>query len=656
MTVPLLARCGFDLPRLTFAGWTALAACAALALAWLIGLEHPQWSAMTVWTASQPTRGHLLEKSFFRVAGTTSGTIAGVVLVLASNLHPALMVGGLALWVGLCAGIGNLQRGFVSYGTILAGVTAAMVALFDTAHPDRVLHLGADRLATVLTGVVVAMVVGLVFIPSVAASPLQARVRGMLADLMQALADHRGAPPPPGDTAHRLLSDMAAIEEMLDLHGAGSLRSRREARATRVLLGVTLPVLQWLRGAGTGLTAEMGRRLEAAALALRGDDPEAALEALQRAMAVAPSSDLSELLLPVAEALRTWSSGSMAPSAEAPPVVLHRDWIGAREAMTRAMVTIALFGAFWLVSGWSAGAFMLLGTSVMVSMFSTFDNPAHTMRFVFLGQCLGVLGALACRWLAWPLAGSEAGMIALAMPFILFGALLVGHQRTVTTSFDYNMVLLLMLQPAWPLTGSFEHSATIGLSILAAPLAAMLAYRFIYPTGLQRRIETLITMMLHDLADLAGDPKALGHRQRWRARLYHRMFRLVRLSERSGRANLQVLDSSLALLDLGHVAMRSHEMLEQAGMNAADRRPVAAVLARMRQVGVRSDLLGRALGRASRRLAGADADLFARAAAGLAAQPEFFRSRMTSLLVRMAVGWHAQRLGWWRSRTPSGHG
>lgn len=628
MTPPFLTRCGFDLPRLTYAGRTAAAACMAFALAWLAGLEHPQWSAMTVWAASQPTRGQLLEKGFFRFAGTISGTIAGVVLVLASTLHPALMVGGLALWVGLCAGIGNLQRGFVAYGTILAGITAAMVALVDTAHPDHVLYLGADRLATVLTGVVVAMVVGLLFAPPAAASPLQARVRGLLADLMQALAGRRHEEPLQEDAAYRMLSDMAAIEEMLDPHGAGSLRSRREARATRVLLGATLPVLLWLRSAKGGLTAEMGEILHDVALALRAGNAEAALDALHKAITVAPSSEPGEILRPVAQALRDWHAGGVAPSAEAPPVVLHRDWIGAREAMIRAAVTITIFGAAWLVTGWSAGAFMLLGTAVMVSMFSTFDNPAQTMRFVFLGQCAGALGALACRWLAWPLAETEAGMIAMTMPFILLGALLVGHRRTVSASFDYNMVLMLMLQPAWPLTGTLGHSVAIGLSIVAAPLAAMLAYRFIYPTGLQRRIETLITMMLHDLGDLAADPDALGHRRLWRARLYHRMFRLVRLSERSGRTYLPVLDSSLALLDLSHVAMRSHEMLAQAGMNAGERRAVAAVLARMRQVGARPERLGLALDRASRRLAGADAGLFARAAGGLAAHPDFFRPRM----------------------------
>ena len=65
-------------------------------------------------------------------------------------------------------GAGNVLRGFISYGTILAGYSASMVALLSTAHPDRVLLLGVDRFLTVFTGVAVAMLVGLLFTPKAA--------------------------------------------------------------------------------------------------------------------------------------------------------------------------------------------------------------------------------------------------------------------------------------------------------------------------------------------------------------------------------------------------------------------------------------------------------------------------------------------------------
>jgi hypothetical protein len=66
------ARWGFDPVRLRQHLRTAFAACLALLAAWQLGLEHPQWAAMATWAASQPLRGQLLEKSFFRVAGTVA--------------------------------------------------------------------------------------------------------------------------------------------------------------------------------------------------------------------------------------------------------------------------------------------------------------------------------------------------------------------------------------------------------------------------------------------------------------------------------------------------------------------------------------------------------------------------------------------------------
>src|SRR5690554_669273 len=96
-----LTRLGFNVPQLTFSLRTALASGLAMLLAWWIGLEHPQWSAMTVWAVSQPVRGMLLEKSLFRALGTLLGTLFGVMLVLLTGDNLPYMVVSLALWIGL---------------------------------------------------------------------------------------------------------------------------------------------------------------------------------------------------------------------------------------------------------------------------------------------------------------------------------------------------------------------------------------------------------------------------------------------------------------------------------------------------------------------------------------------------------------------------
>ncbi|MCT4372284.1 FUSC family protein, partial [Yangia mangrovi] len=273
---------------------------------------------------------------------------------------------------------------------------------------------------------------------------------------------------------------------------------------------------------------------------------------------------LAETLRPLAHALARWrapENRSVPGTEDMLPVVLHRDWIGAREAAIRASGALLLFGALWQVTGFAAGAFLLLGMSIMISIFTTFENPIAMLPSVFFGQLLGAGMALVIRCLIWPHAGADWHLVAMVLPFIFAGALLAGHDRGMKVSFDFNMVMLLLLHPALPLTGDFGTSALMALAVVAAPLTALVAYRTVYPPTLRRKQVTLARMMLHDVAALAGDADALRHRAVWRARLYHRMLRLFRLTERSARAQRHALDSGLALLDLGHATMRAHEIL-----------------------------------------------------------------------------------------------
>ncbi|MFD2173778.1 FUSC family protein [Rhodobacter lacus] len=616
-----LVKFGFEPRQLSYAGRTALAACAALSLAWWAGLEHPQWAAMTVWAASQPTRGQLLEKGFFRIAGTISGSVAGVLLVLAGAISPWLLVTGLALWVAACTGIGNLQRGYVSYGTVLAGYTAAMVALLDASHPEQVLGLGADRLATVLTGVLVAMLFGYVFAPPTANPELRRRTAGLIADSLEVLAARlQGETTRPGQGGV-FLAEIAGIEEALEPQAAGSIRSRRVVRSTRALLGEGLSLVLWLRRHRDEATApDLSAPLAAAVAALRAGEAVHARTELAAAAAALGGAEprLKQILTDLGAALLAWHDPGRAATERPLPVVVSRDWIGAREASLRAGGAILLFGAVWQLTQWQAGPFLLLGLSIMISLFSTFENPRAMMRNVFWGSLFGALGALACRWLVWPWAAADWQLIALCFPFILFGPFLVGHRRTTAMSFDYNMTLMLMLQPAWPLAGAFGASLEVGLAILAAPLAAYLAYRLIYPAGLRRRQRMQLVMMLHDLAALAGDDRALAHRPVWRARLYHRCLRLVRLSQKAVRSEDWGARVGFAMMDLGHAVLRAKELQRTPGLDATQARVLAGFMARIGQLPERPERCLAALERLARRMAPQDRRPFRRAADELA--------------------------------------
>ncbi|MBD9375131.1 FUSC family protein [Rhizobium sp. ARZ01] len=608
---------GFVPARFPFALRTALGACAALFIAWLIGLEHPQWSAMTVFAAAQPVRNMLVEKSFFRAIGTIVGTLVGMLLILAAEGHPAFLVVGLAAWIGVCAGFGNVLRGFVGYGTILAGYSAAMVALLETAHPGHLLALGADRALTVLTGVVVGLVVGLFFTPSASETEISGRTRRLAARMLAEMAAvARGGPSITGNDQQALLAEMAAIDDGLDPHGAGSLASRRAARNLRAVIAAQVSSLLWLKTEGSApLDPAIADALDRAARML--EDPGATAQAIallnEATRRTRQNPSLRDVLQRQAAALNNWIGTGSPPSGSVSaehedrnrllhPVVLHRDWIGARHAALRAGFVMLLVGLLWIATGWHAGPYVLLGTSVMISLFSTFENPAFMMRNVLVGQFFGAIAALVCRWLVWPLGTSEIELVFLIMPFILSSVLPLSHRRTMLGGTDYVMVLLLLSQPAYPLSGNFDASLATAAAVVAAPAIALLAYHLVFPTDARRRLDTLITMMVRELQQMAAAPDAAAHRLVWRARLYHRLLRLVRLAQASGERRLSPADGGLAVYALGVAVLSMHEQMQDAALPSGARRALRLALGRIVHIADRPGPVPAALARAAGRL------------------------------------------------------
>lgn len=600
-----LTGIGFDVARMRFALVTAAAACLALLISWSVGLEHPQWSAMAVWAASLPVRGHLLDKSFARFGGTVIGAIYGMGLMVLSGGHPALLVAGLALWVGGCAFAGNIFRAFGSYAAMLSGYSASMVVLLDSAHPDHVLAIGIDRMLTVGVGVLAALVIGWLF-----ASPVddmmpvhQARLltRRILADM----AGKLGKAASSDNEQMDLLGQMAALEGSLDLFSAGSLRRRQSARRIRVLLAALVDAFWWLQSATTAGDASssglVAVELEKAATHA-GDNPSQCEAAMARAIeGLSPEDRVAQILT----VLKAGYSGLDAPS-DVRDVPLHRDWRGARQAMVRAMAAMLVVGAIWLGSGWQMGAFMLLGASIMLTVFSTFESPTAVLKHVFWGQAAGVIGALACRWLVWPLAHSQLELILLTMPFIVFGAFLTGHRGSQRIAFDYNMVMLLLLQPAWPQAVTLPYSLEMGLAVMAGPLAGIVAYHLVYPTSGKRRYDAIRIAMIDDLERLAASLAGANRSGDWKILFRNRVLLLVHWSARVAIPPEQRISDALRLLSIAG-AMEQLAACLPLGSDTGSGRHIPLALSRIGRIGRDPAGVARRLSAAANRVSDRDA-------------------------------------------------
>lgn len=605
---------GVDPERVGFGLRTALAACLALTVAWALGLEHPQWSAMTVWAASQPVRGMLIEKSCYRALGTLIGTLAGVALLALVGEHTAGLVVGLAVWVGLCAGTGNLLHGLRSYGALLAGYSASMVALLGQSVPMGFLALGIDRFATVMIGVLVALIIGLLFGARPTEDEASGRARRLMALVLQRLAQRlRGQMELSTAEVTTLLSEAAAIEATLDAHGAGSSRGRHSARSLRAVLAAQVEALLWLERPDT--LPRQGRALaealdEAAETLEASSARDAVLAPLARAESLAADSPaLVSVLQHLAEAhrqrTRYHATGTTRGETLKRQVVRHRDWVHGRQALLRTSSVMLIVGAAWAISGWSPGAYVLLGTSVMVTLFSTFDNPAWLMRRILAWQAVGAVAALICRWWLWPLATSEWQQLAMLMPFILLAVLPFAHRRTMTGSVDSVMILLLLSQPGLPLDGDVAGSLTMALAVVTGPLLAVIAFTLVFPTDARRRQRRLKAMMIRELQAMAARPDSANRAEVWQARLHHRIMALMQWSHGLGDPAQATTRGSLAVFDLGRVVLALQALREDDALSSRERQAILATLrhlASLRQApaGV-ADALARLGGFLSRR-------------------------------------------------------
>jgi uncharacterized membrane protein YccC len=631
---------GFDRDRFAFTGRTAVVAFLAVALAWAFGLGHPQWAGMSVWAASQPLRGHLLEKSLNRFLGTVVGALFGILLLVVSDGSTWILVLGLSVWIGLCAGLGNLVRGFLSYGVMLSGYSAALVTLLHDPQSSSLVDTGLDRMATVLVGVVLALALG--WLLAEGTDPDAVRRRGrrlageVLSDLADALTSGQGEEP---RRAHGLLAEMGAMEETLDAQTAGSPSGRGKARWIRRLLSALVALLPWMRRPPVGADIRaIAQALREAVEVLEGgqrEEQDGRLDmALSRAVqAAAGRPALSRVLTTLRDVLGEAipvQKGTAVEARSLPATRTHRDWVGAREAGLRAFSATFAAGAVWLLTGWSVGGFLTLGVAIMITVFSAMDNPAGFIRFVVVGQALGVLGALACRWLVWPHLGGEGAAILSMAPFMMAGALLFAHRRFGPLGFDYNMVFLLLLHPAWPLTGQFVDGATAGFAVVLGPVVALVGYRTLFPVTALRRFRSLLVMLVGEVEVMAARPDVGLHAAHWWARLHHRVLRLARWAEKTGLNRDDAMEAGFTVLLLGRVVLHLDglpQVEEGPEGEAGSRRALFLARERLQRVG--RDPLGaaRALAHLSERKGGGpalDRKLLAEAARDLTALAPVF--------------------------------
>lgn len=571
-------------PHLVLAVRGTVAAVAALAVAILLKLECPYWAAMTALIVIQPTRGLLLEKSYYRLLGTAAGSVAGMLMLLSSR-SPVMLTILLALWLAICVGAGNLQYGLRAYGAMVAGCTGAVIAMAGYNSPPHLNDLVFSRIACIVIGIVVSTTVTLFFAHRRAKHELLDRLHAVTMSTIQWLAMLvRGrAEKELRALRQDILVEIADIEGSLDAAWAGSLDLKRRKRDVRNLIGSLLTLLAAGKPAGECLLRQdaghahwresLARHLEDGAVHLAeagAARPDAAgiRSILCGASAHAPllGETLKELFDALQRVLDEWDRRP--PKTERPAgaaFIRHRDWQESGRAALRAATAIAAVGAVWQITGWEGGPPMMMATSIMVSIFSTHDRPAVMLSHIFCGAVLGVAAAFLCRLILLPGTSALLSQAVVSVPFIMAGMVALSQRRTALGAMDYMLFFLFVMQPGVPAVPAPASFVAGGFACLGGIAVAILAFRFLLPIDPARRLRSVLVAIARDLKTMTT-ADSLQLVAKCRARTHHRVLRMLANAGKLNHDLSAVVDGGLAALAIGRYLQWLREIEMTDGM------------------------------------------------------------------------------------------
>ncbi|MCA7922387.1 FUSC family protein [Burkholderia cenocepacia] len=572
---------------LAFALRNTAASLLALYIAFRMNLDDPKWAASTVWIVAQGSRGMGLSKSQYRILGTAIGAAVALALTGAFAQTPELFLPALAAWIGLCAGVATFQRNFRAYAAVLAGYTAAIVAMDAVSAPLHAFDIAVARFLYVVVGILCAALFDTVFAPG---APLQ-DVRTRLARYLErAVALGAGAlrREPNGTAVHRLFADALELDTAAEYAAAGAPPVRGaigHLRAAALGVLTAQAAAQAIRehaarahDASDPLVDEVARVLDGIAASGDAQPRMAALRArvgdALRAEAAAPAApDTSRLLtLDRLAALlggfeRAFASQALLDRPELPPsrvrYAFHRDPVLAWHNGIRAFIAVLAASAIWIFTAWPAGGGFVAITAVVGALFSTRPNSVRAAICFLKGSACAAVAGVVCNFILLP-AVSGFEMLAYILGVFLIGTgIAMRHPRTAAMGSAFSIFF-------WNFT-SPDNTTRIGdAAFLNSALATMLGIAFgalifalVFPgdPGTSRR--RLHRAVRRDLAEIARDPGA-WHASAWLSRTADRLARELgftgslpqTLIERDMRDLLAIWGIGDSLLSLAELATR----------------------------------------------------------------------------------------------------
>jgi uncharacterized membrane protein YccC len=566
------------------------AALLAFTLAAMLHVGNAYWAAMPVWVVAQSTRGLLLERGFFRIAGTLIGAAAGLALpLLIGDTYGQIVA--LGIWVAACTTLTSVLPGVRGYAALMAGMTASVVVLPSLLNPHEAAELAIARVECTLIGVVAVIVVTVFFTPPSDLVVFYRRVRKLAGDAVDfaAAAITDSADAELQEIERRVLAETSAVEASATLVSAGTIEGYRRLRHVHTLIGASIAAMAAARALrdriarGEDLPGDFRQRLAKIAAGLRTTEAGAALAIPQVGEIHQPLGRLTQALneLAGAEAALFAASPRADISAFGQParyLAPQRPW---RRAVAGGVVSgsgLVAVSILALLSGWPAGELVALGVCIFSMVLSMMPTPRAVAPKMMIGTVVGVAAAVIYRFALQPYVTDLPLLVASVAPFIVIGAFGRASRLTALPALDANMCFMLASQAGMPAaTGGqiLEGSAALLLAAVLVTGGYALA-----PDPAQLRARASAGAIRRDLVGLidASLREAAGE---FHPRTARQLLRFMLDLQHAGRGT-EAPRGLLGALNLGYAIVALKEHQGRRDLDEATRTHVAAALADLR--------------------------------------------------------------------------
>lgn len=609
--------------NLGFAVRTTAASFIALYLALLIGLDDPKWAPMTVWIVAQGNRGMSLSKGKWRFVGTVIGAGIGAALIPLFVRAPVSAMVVLAVWVGLCTALSTGLRNFRVYGAVLAGYTAAVVAMDSVGDPAHVFDIALARVAYIGLGIVVEAVLAFIFATDDPLSEIRERLGNFLGQAAKlsatALKDHVSS-----DAMRKLFAAALGVDTAAGYAAATSMQLRRRLGHLRSAMVAALQQIAAARELRLQIAGQPLQHdplvIETGALLDRiGTDnpPQSAdLEALtaQIDTALATETARAQGTLParllmlfrlrdlVSNFARARSRAAQFDRPDAPAArvrfAFHIDRTAAVQNGIRAATATLIAACIWLATGWAMGPIFVIIVAVIAALFATRPNPVASSFGFLKGTFIAVIGAAICKFVVLPLMPGYVPLLVLVAIIMVPVGIAMQKPSTAASASIFAIFFMDMIG----IDGTVQVDALLFIHGAIALLGGMLTGAAVFawvlpadPVAARRRLHQAVR----------GDLAAIGrHAGRWSveawvSRTADRVEQQIVTGARIGTEQAErELREVLAMLSLGSAAIRLHRL---GSGDPAMSRPIGAVLRAL--AALDPDRLTRTARRSSTRLA-----------------------------------------------------